>query len=40
MEAAVTSEFSGALKTGLLGIIVFTRSPGEYENIVIEELFN
>jgi len=30
MEAAVTSEFSGALKTGLLGVVVYARNPGEY----------
>lgn len=30
MEAAVESEFSGFLKTGLAGIVVFARNPGEY----------
>lgn len=30
MQKAVESEFSGALRTGLLGIVVYTRSPGEY----------
>jgi len=30
MERAVESEFSGFLKTGLAGIVVFARNPGEY----------
>lgn len=30
MDAAVESEFSGALKTGLLGVVTYTRNPGEY----------
>jgi len=30
MERAVESEFSGFLKTGLVGIVVFARNPGEF----------
>jgi annexin A7/11 len=30
MEAAVESEFSGTLKTGLRGVVVYARNPGEY----------
>ncbi len=30
MERVIESEFSGFLKTGLHGIVVFARNPGEF----------